>query len=135
VLADVCELAAVWHPAQEPQARPGPRSVQGQGTPPRPPRLRRAPSAGLPQMVGQDPRRPPRRPEGLADRDTRSSGNRLRHLPVGASPARGRGLPAARQAAPARRRCPAPLGERAYRGPAPSPGCPGWQSFGEWEAA
>src|SRR5215831_2092599 len=35
---------------------PGPWRVQGQGAPPRPPRLRRAPGAGLPQVVGQDPR-------------------------------------------------------------------------------
>ena len=59
-----------------PGLRPGP--LQGQGPPPRVPRLRRAPGPGLPQMVRQDPGRPPRRPQGLADRDARTSGNRPR---------------------------------------------------------
>ncbi len=44
--------------------RPG--RVQGQGPPPRIPRLRRPPRPGLAQVVGQDPGRPPRRPQGLA---------------------------------------------------------------------
>ena len=45
---------------------------------PREPRLRRTPRAGLPQVVRQDPRRPPGRPQSLADRHARSSGNRAR---------------------------------------------------------
>ena len=44
--------------------RPG--RVQGQGPPPRAPGLRRAPGPGLAQVVGQDPGRSPRRPQGLA---------------------------------------------------------------------
>ena len=63
--------------------------------------LRRAAGAGLPQVVRQDAGRPPRRPPGLADRDARSFGNRPHRLPVGAGPARRRGLPAARQTAAA----------------------------------
>ena len=66
VLAAVRQLAALRHPAQEPPARPPPWRVQGQGTPPRIPRLRRAPGPDLPQVVGQAPRRSPRRPEELA---------------------------------------------------------------------
>ena len=53
--------------------RPG--RVQGQGAPPRIPRLRRPPRADLPQMVRQDAGRPPRRAESLADRNPRSFGN------------------------------------------------------------
>ena len=68
VLADLRELAALRHPAQERPGRPGPRRVQGQSPPARAPRLRRTPGAGLPQVVGQDPGRPPRRPQGLAAR-------------------------------------------------------------------
>ena len=62
VLADMRELAALRHPAQEPPARPAARALPGQSTQPRAPRLRRAPRPGLPQMVRQDPGRPPRRP-------------------------------------------------------------------------
>ena len=76
LLTDLRELAPLRHPAQERQEGPAARGVQGQGAPPRIPRLRRAARADLPQMVRQDPRRPPRRPESLADRDARSSGNR-----------------------------------------------------------
>ena len=47
VLADVRELAALRHPAQEPPARPGPRRLQGQGPPVRASRLRRAAGAGV----------------------------------------------------------------------------------------
>ena len=54
--------------------RPGP--VHRQGPPPRIPRLRRAPRPGLPQMVRQDPRRPPRRPQSLAPGHPRPPGNR-----------------------------------------------------------
>ena len=75
VLADVRELAPLRHPAQERPARPGPGPVQGQGPRHRSLRLRRAPGAGLPQMVRQDPRRPPGRPQGLAPEDARCSGN------------------------------------------------------------
>ena len=66
VLADLRQLAPLRHPAQERPRRPAPRRVQGQGPPPRAPRLRRAPRAGLPQVVGQDARRSPGRPQGLA---------------------------------------------------------------------
>ena len=66
VLADVRELAALRRPAQERPAGPAPRPLQGQGTPPRAPRLCRAPRPGLPQVVRQDPGRSPRRPERLA---------------------------------------------------------------------
>ena len=51
VLAEVRELAAVRHPAQECPARPGSRPVQGQGPRPRSSRLRRAAGPDLPQMV------------------------------------------------------------------------------------
>ena len=67
VLADLRELAPLRHPAQERPARPAARALQGQGSPPRIPRLRRAPGPGLPQVVRQDPGRPPRRPADLAD--------------------------------------------------------------------
>ena len=66
VLAAVRQLAPLRHPAQERPARPGPRRLQGQGPPPRIPRLRRAPRPGLAQVVRQDAGRPPRRPEELA---------------------------------------------------------------------
>ncbi len=66
VLAPVRQLAPVRHPAQERPARPGPRRLQGQGPPPRTPRLRRAPGPDLAQVVGQDAGRPPGRPEELA---------------------------------------------------------------------
>ena len=54
---------------QPKNARPGlrPGCLQGQSPPPRIPRLRRAPGPGLPQVVRQDPGRPPRRPQDLAD--------------------------------------------------------------------
>ena len=53
---------------QPKNARPGlaPGRVQGQGSRRRSPRLRRAPGPGLPQVVRQDPGRPPRRPQGMA---------------------------------------------------------------------
>ena len=75
VLAAVRELAAVRHPAQERPARPGARLLQGQGPRRRSPRLRRAPGAGLPQVVRQDAGRPPRRPQGLAAAHARCFGN------------------------------------------------------------
>ena len=58
---------------------PGPNSsrpLPGQSPPLREPRLRRTPRPGLPQMVRQDPDRPPRRPQSLAYGHARASGNR-----------------------------------------------------------
>ena len=60
VLTGLRELAALRDPAQERQEGPAARRVQGQGAPPRIPRLRRPPRADLPQMVRQDAGRPPR---------------------------------------------------------------------------
>ena len=60
LLTGLRELAALRHPAQERQEGPAARRVQGQGAPPRIPRLRRTPRADLPQMVRQDAGRPPR---------------------------------------------------------------------------
>ena len=85
VLAAVRELAAVRHPAQERPARPGPRPVQGQSPRRRSPRLRRAPGAGLPQVVRQDPGRPPGRPQGMAPVHARCSGNRPGPVRLGSS--------------------------------------------------
>ena len=48
LLADLRELAPLRHPAQERPAGPAAGLLQGQGPPPRVPRLRRAPRAGLP---------------------------------------------------------------------------------------
>jgi hypothetical protein len=64
------------HPAQERQARHAARCLQGQGAPPRVPRLRRPACAGLPQMVRQDTGRSPRRPQVLAAVHPRRFGNR-----------------------------------------------------------
>ena len=75
VLADLRQLAPLRHPAQERQAGHAAGRVQGQSAPPRVPRLRRTPRARLPQVVRQDPRRPPRRPQELADGNPRASGN------------------------------------------------------------
>jgi hypothetical protein len=66
VLADLRELAPIRNPTQECPAGPAAWVLQGQGPPPRVPRLRRAACAGLPQMVRQDPGRPPRRPQDVA---------------------------------------------------------------------
>ena len=63
LLTGLRELAPLRHPAQERQEGPAARRLQGQGAPPRIPRLRRPPRADLPQMVRQDAGRPPRRPE------------------------------------------------------------------------
>ena len=63
LLTGLRELAPLRHPAEERQEGPAARCVQGQGTPPRIPRLRRAARADLPQMVRQDAGRPPRRAE------------------------------------------------------------------------
>ena len=63
---------------QPKNARPGlaPGRLQGQGPRRRSPRLCRAAGPGLPQVVRQDPGRPPRRPEGMAAADPRCFGNR-----------------------------------------------------------
>ena len=62
---------------QPKNARPGlvPGLLQGQGPRRRSPRLRRAPGPGLPQMVRQDPGRPPGRPQGVAAGHARCFGN------------------------------------------------------------
>ena len=88
VLAAVRELAAVRHPAQERPARPGPRPVQGQSPRRRSPRLRRAAGPGVPQVVRQDPGRPPRRPQGMAAADPRCFGNRPGPVRLGTRRAR-----------------------------------------------
>jgi hypothetical protein len=69
-------------------AGPAPGCLQGQGPPPRIPWLRRATRPGLPQVVRQDPGRPPRRPANLANWDTRSSGNRPAPVHLGTGQAR-----------------------------------------------
>jgi excisionase family DNA binding protein len=132
LLADVCELAALRHPAQEPQAGHAARLLQGQGAPPRVPRLRRPPRAHLAQVVRQDPRRPPRRPQELADSDARSSGSRPRPLRLGTRQPR-RPRPHARPAtAAARRRRPDALATGARPGPPTRPRA-ARRSFGNWE--
>ena len=82
VLADLRELAALRRPAQEPPRGPAARPLQGQSPPPRAPRLRRTPRPGLPQVVRQDPGRPPRRPQSLAPGNPRPP----RHRPRPATP-------------------------------------------------
>ena len=104
VLAAVRELAAVRHPAQERPARPGPRRLQGQGPRRRSPRLRRAAGPGLPQVVRQDPGRPPRRPQGLAAADPRCFGNRPGPVRLGTRRADRPGSPGPRPTDAARRR-------------------------------
>ena len=52
MLAAVRQLAPLRCPAQERPPRPGPGHLQGQGSPPRIPRLRRTSRSGVPQMVG-----------------------------------------------------------------------------------
>ena len=106
-------------PKQRP-ARPAARGLQGQGPPPRVPRLRRAPRPGLPQMVRQDPGRPPRRPADLADQRARASGNRPGPVQLGTGQARRPGPHAQRATAPARRRRPHPMANRPRPGPAQS---------------
>ncbi len=59
-------------------------AVQGQGLPGRQPRVCGPPGPGLAQVVGQDPRRSPRRPQGLAPGDARPARPRRRRpLPLG----------------------------------------------------
>ena len=113
VLAPVRQLAPLRHPAQKRPARPDPRRLQGQGARSPAPRLRRAPRPDLPQMVGQDPGRPPRRPEELADRHARCFGNRPSPVRLGAGHPRRPRPHGARAAAAARRRGPRPVAGRA----------------------
>ena len=101
-----------------PGLRPG--LVQGQGPPPRASRLRRAPRPGLPQMVRQDPRRPPRRPQSLADGHARHFGNRPSRYTLGTRQPRRPRPHANCPTAPARRRRPAAMAGRARRSPTPS---------------
>ena len=117
MLTGLRELAPLRHPAQERPAGPDPGPLQRQGPPPRIPRLRRAPRPGLPQMVRQDAGRPPRRPQGLADRDARASGNRPRPVQLGTGQARRPRPHAHRPAAAARRRRPHPMANRTRTGP------------------
>ena len=63
LLAAVRELAALRHPAQGRTPGPAAGELPGQGPPARAPWLCGSPRPGLPQMVRQDPRRPPRRPQ------------------------------------------------------------------------
>ena len=121
LLTRLRELAALRHPAQKRKEGPAARGVQGQGAPPRIPRLRRAARADLPQMVRQDPRRPPRRPQELADRDPRHSGNRPGPVHLAAGRARRPGPHARRATAAARRRRPDALAPGTRPGPPTSP--------------
>ena len=73
--ADMRELAALRRPAKECPRGPAARLLQRQGPSPRIPRLRRPSGPGVPEVVGQDPRRSSRRPQGLADDNARDSGN------------------------------------------------------------
>ncbi len=84
LLTGLRELAPLRHHPQEPATRPDTRPVQGQSAPRRAPRLRRTPRPDLPQVVRQDPGRPPRRPQSLARGHARTSGNRPCPIPVGA---------------------------------------------------
>ena len=102
-----------------------PGACKGQGPPAQPPRLRRAPRPRLPQVVRQDPRRPPRPPQAMADGHARPFGNRgHRPLPVGTGHSDRFRLPgSAETASPGRRRADAvETGTR--RGPATSPNRP-----------
>ena len=119
VLAAVRELAAVRHPAQERPARPGPRPVQGQGPRRRSPRLCRAAGPGLPQVVRQDPGRPPRRPQGLAPADPRRFGNRPGPVRLGTRRPVRPGSHGPRPADAPRRRRPAPMADSTRRSQAP----------------
>ena len=116
VLADLRELAPLRHPAQERPARPDARPVQGQSPRRRSPRLRRAPGAGLAQVVRQDAGRPPRRPEGLAAVQTLgvSATDPARYAWEPVAPGRP-GPPRPRPADAARRRRPRPMASGAPR--------------------
>jgi hypothetical protein len=103
VFTHVRELAPVRSPAQERPAGPVPRLLQGQGTPTRAPRLRRAAGPGLPQVVRQDPRGPPWRPQGVAGRDARPFGNQPQPVRLGTCHARRRRPHAQRPTASPRR--------------------------------
>ncbi len=76
VLPHLRELAALRRPAQERPSGPAAGLLQGQGPPPRIPRVRGPPRPGLAQVVGQDAGRPPRRPPGVADGHARHPGHR-----------------------------------------------------------
>ena len=117
MLADLRELAALRHPAEERPPGPAARLLQGQSPPPRAPRLRRPPGPGLPQVVRQDPGGSPRRPQGLADRDARPSGNRPHPLHLGTGQTRRSRPHAQRSTAPARRRRPHPMANRPRTSP------------------
>ena len=95
---------------KNPAAGTAPRALQGQSPPPRTPRLRRAPRPGLPQMVRQDPRRPPGRPAPLAHHHPRAPGHRPGPLHVGTRHPRRPRPHAQHPAAAARRRRPADAG-------------------------
>src|SRR6185369_856219 len=84
---------------------------------------------GLPQMVRQDPGRPPRRPPDLADQRTRASGNRPGALHLGTGQTRRPGPHAQRATAPARRRRPHPMANRPRPGP---PQSSRGRSYGNW---
>ena len=99
--------------------RPG--TCKGKAHPAREPRLRRAPGPGLPQMVGQDPRRSPRRPQSLAAFHARPARpRRHRPLPVGTGHPRRRRLHDPWQAHASRPGRPRPLARRARRNQAKS---------------
>ena len=103
-------------------ARRGPAAgrLQGQGPPPRIPRLRGPPRPGLAQVVGQDAGRSPRRPPGLADGHARHPGHRSRPVLLGAGLPRRPGSHATRPADAARRRRPHPLAGSTRRSQAQS---------------
>ena len=112
---------------QPKNARPGlrPGALQGQGPPPRVPRLRRATRPGLPQVVRQDAGRPPRRPAGLAAVHARCFGNRPGSLHLGARQARRPGPHAQRPAAAACRGRPPSMANGTGGGQAQSSDSPG----------
>ncbi len=71
MLPAVRQLASLRRPTQGRQTRDAPRLLPGQGAPTRTPRLRRPPGPGLPEVVGQDAWRPPRRSAGVGPPDAR----------------------------------------------------------------
>ena len=133
VLAAVRQLAPLRHPAQKRPARPDPRRVQRQSPPPRIPRLPRPPGARLPQMVRQDARRPPGRPQELAPDHPRPDRHRPSPLRLGTRRTRRPRLHGTRPAPPARRRRPPALARRPRRSKTPGrpPARP--RSFGNRE--
>ena len=89
-----------------------------QSSPPRTPRLRRAPGPGLPQMVRQDAGRSPRRPQELAPGHPRQDRHRPSPLRLGTRRARRPRLHGTRPAPPARRRRPPAMASRTQPGQA-----------------